>query len=74
VTAALATDTALAWETRLRRRGVPAVAVRTLPEALAAAHDAIITAGPHRQIATPVRITGHNPTYRPPPRLGEHDP
>src|SRR5690349_9504139 len=36
VTKALASDTATAWETRLRPLGVPAAAVRTLPQALAA--------------------------------------
>ena len=36
VTAALATDTAKGWEARLRPLGIPAAAVRSLPEALAA--------------------------------------
>lgn len=73
VTHALATDTAAAWETRLRRHGVPAAAVRTLPEALAATPDAIVTAGRYRLAGSPVGIAGHQPAYRPPPRLGEHD-
>jgi crotonobetainyl-CoA:carnitine CoA-transferase CaiB-like acyl-CoA transferase len=72
VTSALAADTALAWEARLRPLGVPAVAVRTLPEALAAAPEAIVTAGRFRQVGSPVRVAGYDPAYRPPPRLGEH--
>jgi len=45
---AIQTDTAESWETRLRRLGVPASAVRTLPEALDTAPDAIVTAGRYR--------------------------
>jgi CoA:oxalate CoA-transferase len=71
VTAALSVDTAAAWETRLRPRGVPAAAVRTLPEALAAAPDAIITAGDLRLVGSPIRISGYHPDYRPAPLLGE---
>jgi crotonobetainyl-CoA:carnitine CoA-transferase CaiB-like acyl-CoA transferase len=72
VTAALATDTAGSWESRLGRLGVPVAAVRTLPEALAAAPDAIVTAGRFRMVGSPVRVAGYDPDYRPPPRLGEH--
>jgi len=72
VTKALAADTAASWETRLRRLGVPASAVRTLPEALDAVPDAIVTAGRYRLVGSPVRVTGYRPEYRPPPRLGEH--
>jgi len=72
VTAALAGDTARGWESRLRPLGVPAAAVRTLPEALAAAPDAIVAAGPFRLVGSPVRVAGHDPGYGPPPRLGEH--
>jgi CoA:oxalate CoA-transferase len=72
VTQALAADTAIAWESRLRRLGVPAAAVRTLPEALAAAPEAIVTAGRFRLVASPVHVAGYDPDYRPPPRLGEH--
>jgi crotonobetainyl-CoA:carnitine CoA-transferase CaiB-like acyl-CoA transferase len=72
VTAALAADTAFSWESRLRRLGVPAVAVRTLPEALAESEDAIVPAGRYRLVRNPVRIAGYTPAYRPPPRLGEH--
>lgn len=72
VTAALASDTAAGWESRLRPLGVPAAAVRTLPEALAATPQAIVEAGPFRLVRSPIQITGYQPSYRPPPRLGEH--
>ncbi|HEX6354499.1 CoA transferase [Actinophytocola sp.] len=72
VTKALAADTAESWESRLRPLGVAAAAVRTLPEALAAAPGTIVTAGDFRLIGSPVRITGYEPGHRPPPRLGEH--
>jgi crotonobetainyl-CoA:carnitine CoA-transferase CaiB-like acyl-CoA transferase len=72
VTAALAADTARGWEARLRPLGVPAAAVRTLPEALAAAPDAIVTAGTFRLVGSPIRVAGHHLGYGPPPRLGEH--
>jgi crotonobetainyl-CoA:carnitine CoA-transferase CaiB-like acyl-CoA transferase len=72
VTKALATDTAESWEARLRRLGVPASAVRTLPEALDTAPDAIVTAGRYRLVGSPVRVTGYRPEYRPPPQLGQH--
>jgi len=73
VARALATDTAVAWEARLRPLGVPAAAVRTLPEALAATPDMIVTAGDFRLVASSIRVAGYEPDYRPPPRLGEHD-
>jgi CoA:oxalate CoA-transferase len=72
VAAALAGDSAAGWESRLRRLGVPAAAVRTLPEALAGAADAIVTAGDFRLVGGPIRVHGYRPEYRPPPRLGEH--
>lgn len=72
VTKALATDTAASWESRLRPQGVPAAAVRTLPEALEAAPDAIVAAGDFRLVGSPIRVTGYDPAYRPPPHLGEH--
>ncbi|MFC1440559.1 CoA transferase [Streptacidiphilus sp. N1-10] len=73
VTEALATDTATSWESRLRPLGVPAAAVRTLPEALAATPEMVVTAGDYRLIAGSVRIAGYHPDYGPPPGLGEHD-
>ena len=73
VTTALATDTAVSWESRLRPLGVPAAAVRTLPQALAATPDMVVTAGDFRLVAGPIRIAGYQPAYRPPPGLGEHN-
>ncbi|MEU3619179.1 CoA transferase [Streptomyces sp. NPDC006872] len=72
VTKALAVDTATGWEARLRPLRVPAAAVRTLPEALAAAPEAVVDAAGHRLVASPFRIPGHEPTYGPPPALGGH--
>ncbi|MFB4298733.1 CaiB/BaiF CoA transferase family protein [Actinomadura sp. NTSP31] len=72
VTAVLATDTAAGWEARLRPLGIPAAAVRTLPEALAAAPDTIVEAGGYRLVGSPIRVAGYEPRYGPPPRLGEH--
>jgi CoA:oxalate CoA-transferase len=71
VTGVLATDTATSWEARLRPLGVAAAAVRTLPEALAAAPGIIVTAGDYRLVGSPIRVEGHAPEHRPPPRLGE---
>ncbi|MER7638650.1 CoA transferase [Streptomyces sp. NPDC126522] len=70
---ALAEDTAVAWEARLRPLGVPAAAVRTLPQALAATPEAVVIAGDFRLVRSPVRVAGYEPEYGPPPRLGEHD-
>lgn len=72
VTEALAADSALAWESRLRALGVPAAAVRTLPEALAATPEIVVTAGDFRLVGSAIRVAGYEPDYRPPPRLGEH--
>lgn len=72
VTKALAADTAASWEARLRPLGVPAAAVRTLPEALAATPEVIVTAGDFRLVGSPIRIAGYQPDYRPAPGLGEH--
>jgi crotonobetainyl-CoA:carnitine CoA-transferase CaiB-like acyl-CoA transferase len=71
VGSALATDTAANWEARLRPSGVPAAAVRTLPEALEATPGLIVTAGEYRLVGSPVRVVGYEPDYRPPPRLGQ---
>ncbi len=70
VSAALATDTASNWETRLTARGIPAAAVRTLPEALDRNPDSVVTAGRYRLVGCPIRIDGHTPDYRPAPALG----
>ncbi|MGW1028934.1 CaiB/BaiF CoA transferase family protein [Streptomyces sp. NPDC002577] len=72
VTKALAADTATGWEARLRPLRIPAAAVCTLPEALAAAPDAVIEAGEFRLVGSPIRVAGHEPSYGSPPRLGEH--
>ncbi|RDI45115.1 crotonobetainyl-CoA:carnitine CoA-transferase CaiB-like acyl-CoA transferase [Nocardia mexicana] len=72
VTTALAADTASGWEARLRPLGIPAAAVRELPEALDTSPDAVVSAGDHRLVGSPIRIAGYRPEYRPPPRLGEH--
>jgi CoA:oxalate CoA-transferase len=72
VTAALAADTAANWEARLRPLGVPAAAVRTLPEALKAAPEIIVGAGDFRLVGNPIRVIGYQPDYRPPPELGKH--
>lgn len=48
VTAALATDSAKSWEARLRPLGIPAAAVRTLPDALEATPEVVVTAGEFR--------------------------
>jgi len=69
VTAALATDTAANWERRLRKLGVPAAAVRTLPEALAATPEVVVQAGDFRLVGSPIRVSDYEPRYRPPPAL-----
>jgi CoA:oxalate CoA-transferase len=71
VTSTLAADTAANWEHRLRPLGVPALRVRTLPQALSDAPDAIMTAGGFRLVGNPIRVAGYHPTYREPPDLGE---
>ncbi|GBE67962.1 CoA transferase [Mycobacterium sp. MFM001] len=68
VAAALATDTAVNWEARLRPLGIPAAAVRTLPEALKATPEIVVTAGDFRLVGNPIRVDGYQPDYRPPPK------
>ncbi len=72
VAAALATDSAASWEARLRPLGIPVAAVRSLPEALEATPEAVVTAGDFRLVGSPIRIRGYEPDYRPPPLLDEH--
>jgi CoA:oxalate CoA-transferase len=72
VSAALATDAAVSWEARLRPLGIPVAAVRTLPEALEATPEAIVTAGDFRLVGSPIRVDGYEPEYRPAPSLDEH--
>jgi CoA:oxalate CoA-transferase len=72
VSAALAGDTAIGWEARLRPLGIPAAAVRTLPEALEATPEVIVSAGDYRLVGSSIHVDGYTPDYRPPPLLGEH--
>lgn len=69
VTATLGTDTAANWQRRLRPLGVPAAAVRTLPEALEATPEMVVTAGDFRLVGSPIHVSGYEPDYRPPPEL-----
>lgn len=71
VTAMLATDTAASWERRLRPLGVPAAAVRTLPEALKATPEVVVSAGDMRLVGSPIHVAGYEPDYRPPPQLDD---
>ena len=72
VSSALANDTAMGWEARLRPLGIPAAAVRSLPEALDATPEMIVSAGEYRLVGSSIRVDGYRPDYRPPPTLGEH--
>jgi CoA:oxalate CoA-transferase len=72
VAAALASDSAKGWEARLRPLGIPAAAVRTLPEALEATPEVIVTAGDFRLVGSPIHVDGYEPDYRPAPRIDEH--
>ena len=72
VTAVLATDTAKGWEARLRPLGIPAAAVRSLPEALEATPEAVVTAGDKRLVASPIKVDGYQPSYRAAPELDEY--
>ncbi|MBB2991943.1 crotonobetainyl-CoA:carnitine CoA-transferase CaiB-like acyl-CoA transferase [Mycolicibacterium iranicum] len=72
VSAVLATDTAVNWQERLRPLGLPVAAVRTLPEALRATPEALVTAGAFRLVGSPIKIAGYEPEYRPAPALDEH--
>ncbi len=74
VTAALATDTAAGWESRLKPLGIPAAAVRSLPEALDATPEMLVTAGDFRLVGTPVHVSGYTPDYRPAPVFDEYGP
>ncbi|BBY14867.1 CaiB/BaiF CoA transferase family protein [Mycolicibacterium litorale] len=73
VTAALAGDSAKGWEARLRPLGIPAAAVRGLPDALEQTPEALVTAGGFRLVGSPIRIEGYEPQYRPPPALPAAD-
>lgn len=72
VTTALATDTAASWDARLRPLGIPAAAVRSLPEALQATPEVLVTAGDKRLVGSPIHVTGYQPDYRPAPEMDQH--
>ncbi|MFN3001683.1 CaiB/BaiF CoA transferase family protein [Mycolicibacterium wolinskyi] len=72
VTAALAADTAAGWEARLKPLGIPAAAVRTLPEALTATPEVLVTAGDFRLVGNPIHVAGYTPDYRPAPVFDEY--
>jgi crotonobetainyl-CoA:carnitine CoA-transferase CaiB-like acyl-CoA transferase len=72
VRAALSADTATGWEARLRPLGIPAAAVRSLPDALEATPEVIVTAGDYRLVGSPVRVLGYEPDYLAPPELDEY--
>ena len=72
VGAALERDSAVGWEARLRPLGIPAAAVRSLPEALEATPEVIVSAGDYRLVASPIRVDGYRPEYRPPPPAPGH--
>jgi CoA:oxalate CoA-transferase len=72
VGAVLRGDSALNWQRRLQLLGIPVAAVRTLPEALAATPQALVTAGEFRLVGSPIHIAGYEPEYRPAPQLDEH--
>lgn len=67
VSAALAADTAANWEARLKPLGIPAAAVRSLPEALDDTPEMVVQAGDFRLVASPIRVAGFDPEYRPAP-------
>ena len=71
VTRVLATDTAVSWEARLRPLGIPVSAVRSLPEALDATPEVVVSAGEFRLVAGPIKVAGYEPEYRPAPALDE---
>ncbi|OBK24420.1 CoA-transferase [Mycobacterium asiaticum] len=74
VTAMLATDSAVSWEQRLRPLGVPAAAVRSLPEALEATPEVVVSAGDMRLVGSPIRVSDYQPDYRPAPALDDASP
>ncbi|MDY6996245.1 MAG: CoA transferase [Actinomycetota bacterium] len=71
VGAALATDSAAGWEARLKPLGIPVSAVYTLPEALAATPEVVVTAGRFQLVGSPIKISGYAPDYRPAPRFDQ---
>jgi hypothetical protein len=45
--------------------------VRTLPEALEATPEVVVTAGDFRLVGSPIHVSDYQPDYRPPPQLPE---
>jgi CoA:oxalate CoA-transferase len=45
--------------------------VRSLPDALEATPEVVVTAGEYRLVGSPVRVAGYQPDYLPPPVLDE---
>ncbi|WP_419223676.1 CaiB/BaiF CoA transferase family protein [Gordonia sp. CPCC 206044] len=74
VSSVLGTDTAANWEKRLRPLGVPAAAVRSLPEALERNPDVVVDSGGFRTIRCPVGVAGYQPDYRCAPGLEDVRP
>jgi len=78
LSALLKTDTAAGWVARLAPRGIVAEEVETLDHALAselaAAREMVVRLNgtEMRAIGNPIRSSGHQTEYGPPPRLGEH--
>jgi hypothetical protein len=46
--------------------------VRSLPDALEATPEVVVTAGEFRLVGSPIHVSGYEPEYRPAPRLDEH--
>jgi CoA:oxalate CoA-transferase len=67
VSAALATDSAANWEARLKPLGIPAAAVRTLPQALAETPEMVVQSGDMKLVGSPIKVEGFAPEYRPAP-------
>lgn len=67
VSAALVTDSAANWEARLKPLGIPAAAVRTLPQALAETPEMVVASGDMRLVGSPIKVEGYQPVYRPAP-------
>ncbi len=73
----LAAGSALVWEQRFERAGIPCATVRSLAQALEAPDARTVAPGPdgNRQVLTPIRVDGDLLLpYLAPPHLGEHTP
>ena len=47
------------------------VSMRSLPEALDATPEVVVSAGEYRLVGSPVNVVGYQPDYRSPPALDE---